>query len=791
MKFNERWLREWVDPSIPIDELAHRLTMAGLEVDSVAPAGDRLDGVVVAAVTAVEKHPQADRLSRCLVDCGAAEPVVVVCGAQNVRVGLKSPFAGPGVELPGGRHISVSEIRGVRSHGMLCSAVELSLGEDASGILELPDDASVGDRLTDYLELDDAVVDVDLTPNRGDCLCITGIAREVAVVSETTMRPIEVASGAPQIDDTFAVELEAPDACPRYAGRVIRDLDTGAPTPLWMTERLRRCGVRSINAVVDVTNYVMLELGQPMHAFDLDRLHGGIRVRHAFDGESLVMLDGQEVALSTNTLVIADHEHAVAIGGVMGGQQSAVGSDTRNVFLESAFFDPVQLVNTARRHRLYTDASHRFERGVDYTGQERGIERATRLLIDICGGRPGPVLTAHAPRHLPVRASIEFRPAQIDRLLGIDVDQARAAQIFERLELGVEVGSEVLRVTPPSFRFDLGLEADLLEEIARIYGYERIEARAPVVRTAMSGVGHETERADRARHAMVALGYYEAITYSFIEPADSSRISPTVEPRRLTNPIASDMSVMRASLWPGLLRAAKYNLNRRHLDIRLFEVGMAFEPVAGGVRQHNRIAAVALGDAVPEQWGEVRRAVDFFDLKHDLEALLAALGETSYEVSAAQHPGLRPGHSADIKINGESIGYIGALHPKLVKELDFDNVPIMFEIEIDRVPMDRAPRFRPMSKFPSVRRDISVVVGEPVPARDVLESVRRGAGELLKDLQLFDEYRGQGIDSGKKSLAMGLIFQADSSTLTEDVIEKTVVSVLEQLKHDVGGTIRE
>ena len=790
MKFNQNWLLDWVDPGIPIGELTDRLTMAGLEVDATEPVAAPLDGVVVAAVLTAEKHPQADRLSCCLVDAGMGEPVAVVCGAANVRAGLKTAFAPPGVALPGGRRIEKTEIRGVSSEGMLCSSSELSLGEDDAGILELPDDAPVGCLLDDYLKLDDTIVDIDLTPNRGDCLCVIGIAREVGVLTEKTVRPIDIPAVANEIGDTFAVELQAPDACPRYVGRVIRDIDVNAPTPIWMKERLRRCGLRSIGAVVDVTNYVMLELGQPMHAFDLDALDGGIAVRYARDNETLTLLDGQTVTLSKDTLVIADRTQAVAMAGVMGGEGSAVQADTRHVFLESAFFDPVNLIGTARRFKLHTDASHRFERGVDFKGQERAIERATQWLLEICGGRPGPVQAVESPEDLPKNTRIEFRPAQVKRVLGIDVSEEQIVQIFERLGLVVEVKPEHLCVHPPSFRFDLALEADLMEEVARIYGYDRIEPQVPHARVSMDGVGEGGNRVERARRVMVARGFFEAITYSFIDPRHFSQISPEIEPHALANPIASDMAVMRASLWPGLLQAAKYNVNRRHREVRLFEAGMVFERTPEGVRQHNRIGAIALGDAVPEQWGTTSRPVDFFDLKQDLDALLTVLGGSQYTVTAAQHPALHPGYNADISIDGISIGYIGSLHPGVTQDWDFEVGPVLFEIEIDKVPFGRTPRFRPLSKFPWVRRDINIVVSGSVTAAEVLESVRRGAGGLLRDLQLFDVYRGQGIDSDKKSLTMSLIFQADSSTLIEHVIEQAVDSVLEQLKRDVGGTIR-
>jgi len=791
MKVSAQWLNDWVTPPLSHGALAERLTMAGLEVDSMEPVAAPMTGITVAKVVASKPHPGADRLSCCRVEIGADALVDVVCGAPNVRAGLVVAYAAPGAKLPDGRVIEHAVIRDVRSAGMLCSAAELAIGEDAGGLMELEDNAPIGTPIGDYLQLDDEVFDIELTPNRGDCLSIVGVAREVAVLTEVPMRDIVVPPVAAVIDDEFPIVIEAADGCPRYVGRVIRRINAAAPTPVWIQERLRRAGVRSISAVVDVTNYVMLELGQPMHGFDLERLKSGIRVRNGRDGESLELLDGQTIELDGDTLVIADEERAVALAGVMGGAQSGVETHSTHIFLESAYFDPITLAGVARRYRMHTDASHRFERGVDFTGQERAIERATAMIIDICGGEPGPLVVAESPATIPTRPPIVFDPAAIKRLIGVEIAVERVETILSALNCRVVKRGGQLEITPPAFRFDLELEADLLEEIARVYGYDDIPATLPGGGMVMAEGSVRRTRDHQIRESLITQGYFEAITYSFIDPAAGDVIAPGSRPHELSNPISSEMAVMRTSMWPGLLNAALHNLNRQADDIRLFELGMVFEQTDNGLRQRHMLAGLALGRASPEQWGNVARDVDFYDIKQEVNNVLAGLKLPACEWSPASDPSLHPGQSAVIRAAGKTLGKLGVLHPRVARHFDLDRVAIVFELDLEALPSMPVPAYRPISKYPSVRRDISVVLDEQIPVADVLSTVRDAAGDLLRDLQLFDEYRGQGIDSDKKSLTLGLIFQAYSSTLRDEEIEETMKRVLLQLHGDFGGTLRK
>lgn len=790
MKISTQWLADWVTSPLAHDELAHRLTMAGLEVDTIEPVAPRLDGVIVARVIAAETHPNADRLSLCRVDTGADE-ASVVCGARNVRAGLTVAYAAPGAVLPDGRRIENAVIRDVASAGMLCSAVELGLGEDAGGLIELPAQAPIGVALRDYLHLDDYVIDIELTPNRGDCLSLIGVAREVAALTGAPMQAVTAEPVPARHDDAFPVTLEVPQGCPRYAGRIIRGVDAARPSPMWMVERLRRAGVRSISAVVDVTNYVMLELGQPMHGFDYDRLDSGIVVRNGRAGECLELLDGQTIDLDADTLVIADANRAVALAGVMGGATTGVEAHTQNVFLESAYFDPITLAGVARRYRLHTDASHRFERGVDFTGQERAVERATDLIVQICGGEPGPTTVAEAPAALPVRSAIPFRHAAIERLLGITLPPDRVCASLEALNCIVTSNGPDLSVTPPAFRFDLELEADLLEELARIVGYDNIPATLPTTTMRLPQGSLRRDRDEAIRAQLITLGYYEAITYSFINEQDCLAVAPEKRPHRLENPITSDMSVMRTSIWPGLLKAASYNLNRQAEDIRFFELGLVFEHTDKGLDQRHVLAGIALGKVRPEQWGAAPAKIDYFDIKQDVENLLARLGQTLPQWQTASDPALHPGQSALLTLDGTVTGRVGVLHPALARHFDLAPRAVLFELELEYLPADSVPAFEPISKFPSVRRDLSIVVDREIAAGAILDAARTAAGHSLKYLQLFDEYRGQGIDSDKKSLTIGLIFQARSSTLRDEEIEATMERVMATLRADFGGTLRD
>lgn len=790
MKFNLDWIQEFCAIQLTPEQLAHRLTMAGLEVETIEAAAPPLNDVSVAHVVAVEPHPNADSLRTCRVLAAPGTTMQVVCGAPNVRAGLRVLFARPGARLPDGRVIEKTVIRGIESAGMLCSARELGLGERGDGLLELPTDAELGLPVEAYLGLRDTVFEVALTPNRGDCLSILGLAREISALLAVACRKVADHPVPAQLDLTVPVELAAPHACPRYAARVITGVDASRPTPVWMAERLRRCGVRSINAVVDVTNYVMLERGQPMHAFDFHALQGGIVARFAAADESLTLLDGQTVALNAQTLVIADHQKPVAIAGVMGGQATAVHTASTAILLESAYFDPVTLAGVARNYKVHSDASHRFERGVDYQGQVAAVERATQLILEICGGTPGPTALHESVSNIPKPPAIKFRPGEVEPSLGAAVPTSEILEIFQRLTLAVVVQGETWVVTPPSFRFDLGREVDLIEEIARIRGYEALPSTLPQARLELSVKRSTPGNPEIARRVLVSRAYFEAITYSFIDPDLQALITPEVQPKLLANPIAQDMAAMRCSLWPGLIQAVRYNRNRQQTDLRLFEVGMVFSEAAGKLEQLTMLGGIAVGNVVSEQWGLSPRQVDFFDIKHDVEQILQTLSITGYDFVPGTHSALHPGQSAAIKLGNLVLGFIGLLHPRLAKTFEFADSPVLFELDLGKLPKPALPTFQPLSKFPSVRRDIAVIVADEIPAQRVITLIEDAGKPLLKDLQLFDVYRGQGIDSGKKSLALGLLFKAASSTLVEEEIDKTVARVLDELKRDVGGVLR-
>ncbi|RZI74351.1 MAG: phenylalanine--tRNA ligase subunit beta, partial [Pseudomonas sp.] len=639
MKFSEQWLRGWVSPQVSRDELVARLSMAGLEVDSVTPAAGVFSGVVVGEVLSTEQHPDADKLRVCQVSNGA-ETFQVVCGAPNVRPGLKIPFAMIGAALPGDFKIKKAKLRGVESNGMLCSQAELQVGEGNDGLMELPADAPVGQDVRVYLELDDASIEVDLTPNRGDCLSVAGLAREVGALYDAVVTRPQVAVVPAVHDEVRPVDVIASAACPRYLGRVIRNVDLSRPTPLWMVERLRRSDVRSIDAVVDITNYVMLELGQPLHAFDLAEINGGIRVRMAEEGEKLVLLDGQEVSLRADTLVIADHQRALAIAGVMGGEHSGVSATTRDIFLESAFFDQIAVAGKARSYGLHTDASHRYERGVDWQLAREAMERATGLLLEITGGEAGPVIETVSDQHLPSVEPIILRAERIEQMLGMKMDAAEIERLLTALGLTVAPhASEQWRVEVPSHRFDITLEVDLIEELARLHGYNRLPVRYPQARLAPQPRAEAQSDLPALRRLLVARGYQEAITYSFIDQKWFELFSPGVEPLLLANPISADMSAMRSSLWPGLVKSLQHNLNRQQDRVRLFESGLRFVGQLEGLKQEPMLAGVICGSRLPEGWAQGRDVVDFFDVKADVEAVLGFAGaQDDFRFVPGSHP---------------------------------------------------------------------------------------------------------------------------------------------------------
>jgi phenylalanyl-tRNA synthetase beta chain len=789
MKFSERWLREWVDPPVDTAAIVSQLTMAGLEVDGVAPAAPAFSSVVVGRVESVERHPDADKLSVCRVDVGAGEQLGIVCGAPNVRVGMRAPVALVGGELPGGLRIKRAKLRGVESVGMLCSERELGLGESHEGLWDLPADAPVGVDLREWLGLDDQVIDVDLTPNRGDCFSVLGIAREVALLNGLPLGGPEIAPVAPATADEFPIEVRAPEACPRFVGRVVRGIRPDAVTPLWMREKLRRAGLRPIHPVVDVTNIVMLELGQPMHGFDLGTLRDGVIVRLAEPGERIVLLDGREAQLEPDTLVIADHGGPRAVAGIMGGEDSGVSAATRDVFFEVAFFAPLAIAGRARRLGLHTDASLRFERGVDPAQQRRAIERATALLIGIAGGEAGPVIEHAAAEHLPARQPVRLRRARLAALLGHVVADAEIERILEGLGMTLSAIEEGWEASPPSHRFDIALEVDLIEEVARIHGYDRLpEQRGP----GAAALGNATEGrvpATRIADTLAARGYQEVVTYSFVDPETQSLLFPDAESLPLANPISSELSRMRVSLWPGLLHAMKHNLSRRQPRVRFFEQGLRFIFEDNELKQLSTVAGVLTGTRSPEQWGVAAADVDFHDAKGDVEALLG-LTAGDFSVEAAAHPALHPGQSARLLRSGREAGWLGALHPRLVRALDLDRAPLLWELDEHVSFASDLPGFKEISRFPSIRRDIAVVVEAAVPVQDLLRTIRAAGGRLLTESKVFDIYSGNRIDSGRKSVAFGLILQDYSRTLTDDEADRVVADVVARLEAEFGARIR-
>lgn len=791
MKISEQWLRDLLPVSDGPQALADRLTMAGLEVDGVETAAPAFSGVLVGEITACEPHPNADRLQYCTVHTDG-EPLKIICGAPNARAGLKAPVAVVGGVLPGDFKIKKAKLRGVESFGMLCSAKELGLSEDAAGLLELPADAPVGRDLREYLGLDDHIIEVDLTPNRSDCLGMFGVAREVSALTGAPFSVPEQKPVAAVGQDEIPITLVAAEACPRYVGRIIRGVNPRAATPLWMRERLRRVGIRSLGPVVDVTNYVMIEQGQPMHAFDLATLRGGIRVRLAQQGEELALLNGDTVALNDDTLVIADQERALAMAGIMGGSHSAVSDDTRDILLESAFFSPLAIAGRARSYGLHTDSSHRFERGVDPEGQARAAERATELLVAIAGGEPGPLLEAAEQEHLPGSTIVHLRADRIERLLGVRIPDDAVTGILERLGMEVSGGQQgPWDVTVPAFRFDIGIEADLIEELARVWGYDRIPARHPATPVTVTPRTETHVPVSRIRQALVDRGYQEAITYSFVEPRMQALLDPERQALPLANPISADLSVMRTSLWPGLVAAVLYNQNRQHERLRLFESGLRFRGDPDNLEQTPVLAAVIAGSALPEQWGATQREVDFFDLKGDLEGVLALGGAAdAFRFESERHPALHSGQSARIYRGDSPVGWIGALHPGIQDQLELAGRAYVFEVELAAVQAADVPAFTPLSRYPSIRRDLALVVEEHVSHGAVEACVRAAAGDLLQDVVLFDVYQGKGVAEGRRSLGIGLILQAFSRTLTDSDVDGLVTRVVERLGQELNAQLR-
>lgn len=786
------WLRDLVDvPGAGAgagQELGARLTMAGFELETVETAAPAFSGVVVAEIVEAARHPQADKLQVCKVRAGGqGELLQIVCGAPNARAGLKTALATVGAKLPGGLDIKAAKLRGVESFGMLCSARELGLAEASDGIVELPADAPVGTDLRAYMQLDDEILEINVTPNRGDAMSMLGIAREIAALDRTEVR-IPGKPVKPAIQDTFPVKLAAPAGCPKFTCRVVRGVNNQNPSPLWLRERLRRAGLRPISPVVDITQYVMLELGQPMHAYDLARLQGGLEARFARPDEPTTLLDGKPITLTHDVVVIADQAGAQGMGGIMGGLASSCTPETTDVLFEAAYFPPSAIAGRGRRYGLVTDAGQRFERGVDPDHQERAIERATELLLAIAGGQAGPVHVVKDSDALPRRPEVPLRRARIGRLLGTVIDDNTVKLTLESLGMRVLASAEGWLVTPPSHRFDINIEADLIEELARIVGFQSIHEVDATARQRVRAMPETAPIETQALEILAARGYHEAITYAFVDPALQAKLFPQAATPAIANPISSEMSVMRASLWPGLIKAAQDNQRRQQDRVRLFEHGTRFLDNA----ETDLLGGIALGSRDPEQWGVKATPVDFYDVKQDLEALFARTGapeEFAYEADTL--PCLHPGRSARITRCGKTIGWIGELHPQLVQEFDFTYGPILFEIEFQPALAAKMPRFEEISRYPRVRRDLAVVVDEKVSLRQLHERVTFAASSLLRDIRVFDVFRGPGIEEGRKSVALGLIFQDNSRTLADEDADRLLAAIRADLSATLGAGFRE
>ncbi|MEL0635667.1 phenylalanine--tRNA ligase subunit beta [Marinomonas sp. TI.3.20] len=793
MKISENWLREWVNPSINSDDLVAQITLAGLEVDEVLPVAAEFSGVVVGEIISAEPHPNADKLQVCQVSDGA-EQFQVVCGAPNARAGIKIPFAKIGAVLGADFKIKKAKLRQVESFGMLCSASELGVSDDNDGIMELPSEAQAGDDFRAFLGLDDHIIDVDLTPNRSDCLSLAGLAREVGVLNKVNVTPVSVVAANVAIDDVFSVRVDASEACPRYLGRVIRGVNVTAKTPLWMSEKLRRSGIRSIDPIVDITNYVMLELGQPMHAFDLAHLSQSVVVRMAKENEKIVLLDGQEISLREDTLVIADEKAPLAIAGVMGGEGSGVNTATQDIFLESAFFTPLALAGKARSYGLHTDSSHRFERGVDATLQEKAIERATALVLEIAGGQVGPIVREEAPASLPEAAVVTLRRKKLDQYLAISIDKDLVTDILTRLGLEMlEVTDEAWVTKAPSHRFDIAIEADLIEEVARIYGYDNLPSSMPQAAVNFTPQSESKTPIQALRSVLVAQGYQEAITYSFIDPVLSKQFLPDIEPVPLANPISADMGVMRPSLIPGLVKAYLHNQNRQQSRVRLFETGRRFIGTVDALDeldQQQQISGLIAGSRDSEAWYHNSDKVDFYDLKAHVDALfdLNDGRQPTYERSQCEF--LHPGRSADVFVDGEFVGILGELHPQLSKTLGANQPLYVFDIALAAVIDAKLPEYKAISKFPEVRRDLALLVDRSVPVADLEKVISETAGEAFKGVLVFDIYQGQGIDETKKSVALGLTWQHPSHTLSDEEVNNSVETIVAALAEKLGAVVR-
>ncbi|MDM1493130.1 phenylalanine--tRNA ligase subunit beta [Acinetobacter indicus] len=791
MKISENWLRTWVNPAIDSEKLSDQLTMLGLEVDDLSPAAKPFTGVVVGEVLTVEQHPDADRLRVTTVNIGSGEPLQIVCGAPNVRAGMKAPVATIGAVLPGDFKIKKGKLRGVESQGMLCGASEIDLEDKIDGLLELPADAPVGVNVREYLDLDDNVIDISITPNRGDCFSIRGIAREIGVINQLPVTAPEIKEMAASIADEKKVVVST-EGCPRYLGRVIKNVNTKAATPEWMERALARSGIRQHSILVDITNYVLMELGQPLHAFDGAKVQGSVQVRQATAGEKLVLLNEQEVELQDDVMVIADDEKALAIAGIMGGLSSSVTDETTEIFLESAFFAPLHIAGRARRFGLHTDASQRYERGVDFELPLIAMHRASQLISELAGGEFGPITVAENAAVLPTRDAIELKQAQVDQLLGYSVDSDFITDALTRLGCEVTVKAQgQWSVVPPSHRYDMAIYQDLIEEVARIHGYDNIQISLPVIDTKLAKYQDRFEVA-QLRQTLVTLGYQEAISFSFADLKLEKQLNAAVNPLALANPISSDLAVMRSTLLSSLIPCVQYNINRQQSRVRFFELGLRFDYQNAAsihdLKQIPTLAMIAVGAKTAESWHGKPQAMDFFDLKGEVEELLAA-GRVQVEYVRSERSWLHPGQSAEILVNGQSIGYLGRLHPSLENELDLGTTWVA-ELDQQAVLQTYVSNFTELSRFPSVRRDIALLISDKINVSEIQQLIEQTGGELLHSTWLFDVYTGQGVEAGKRSLAFALLWQHPTRTLEDAEIKSGMDNILKVLENTYQATLR-
>jgi phenylalanyl-tRNA synthetase beta chain len=796
MKFSEKWLRELVDPEVDSETLMHQLTMAGLEVDGDNPACPQFNGLVVAEVKSVSKHPDADKLHICKIDCGEKELLTIVCGATNVREGLRTVLAKVGATLADKPKLEAVALKGVTSYGMLCSAAEIGLGEvdkdeDSNGIIELSANETIGKPLEEIIDINDNIIEISLTPNRGDCLSIRGIAREVAVfnhikLAEFKIDPVEVTSKICR-----KVKLSAKADCPHYIGRVIENVDASVKSPLWLSEKLRRSGIRSINVIVDITNFVMLELGQPMHAFDNDYLKGDIEVRYAKGDEKLKLLDESEHQLKPETLLIADDSGPLAMAGLMGGFDSAVTTESKNIFLESAFFTPEVIIGEARQYGLHTESSHRFERGVDPQLQKSAIERASELIIQHCGGEAGPVVEMTSKKDLPKNTQVILRKPQIKRVLGIELDEQFVTDTFVSLETQCKYEDNQWIIVPPSHRFDIKLEVDLIEELARIFSYDAITVATPSSHLKMRSLNSTHLSVKQIREILINRDYQEIITYSFIDPYINKLLNNKDKTLILANPIAPELSEMRSSLLPGLLNSLQYNIKRQQDRIRIFETGLVFKG-SEDLKQDYHVGALCYGNILEKQWDSKDILSDFYDLKCDVEAILYSTveaGRVGFKRSKSEM--LHPGQAVDVLIDDKEIGCYGQLHPKIASKLDLNNNVYLFDFKLENLSKKEVLKFQPVSRFPSIKRDISILIDEKIPLAGVISSIENDASEALSKLELFDVYQGEGIEKDKKSLALALTFQVTSSTLKDEEVETIMGNIIDGLYNKFGAELRK